>query len=118
MSLKNKKIFDFNRIFIPMLQSNDGIMNHKIKIKIAGGEVARPLGIPNNGPFKNKDTWQLKLGCKKCDREQVILFPFTTNATVLQYFIGKLLQQMNHFEKEYCTCGNIKVDGSNNTFLL
>jgi len=25
---------------------------------------------------------------------------------------------MNHFEKEYCTCGNIKVDGANNTFLL
>jgi hypothetical protein len=111
MSKRNLKVIQFNQLLIPMLQCTSAIMDHPIKIKVTNGigEVAKPLGIPMKGNLKGKDIWVIRLGCKGCDKEQTILFPFTTDPIMLDLLIKKIQVQQDYFKTNYCKCGCITI---------
>lgn len=106
MSMKGQRIMEYNALLVPLIQKCDAIIDHKIKIKVTNsyGEVAKPLGIPPKGKLKGQDIWVILLGCKGCDREQSILFPYVTDPKMIELLLLKIMVQQKYFLENYCQC--------------
>ncbi len=90
-------IIEYNQQLRSIIENDESIMDHSIKIKIQPESCTIIKKIFNDNYF-------ITIFCKDCNRSQTIVLPLLKEDQI-KVFVKKLLYQMNYFKDNYCSCG-------------